>query len=388
MLLFGFAAPGRGSAARSSPGPCDARYAALPLEGGQRRRLGRWRGSGRRKPRSPGKSSQTSMAAPPISAIRIPARRRSGRSPPVLGDGLAARSGGRRPAGRARPRRRPRGRGRRAARRQEVGNVEAAHAALHARDPLLEQDALDQLGLGEVVGAGDADLVAARVLRLDLAGALVGLGDRLLLVAPHIDERHLAIGAEALAERVLARTAGAGEGSDLGAHGLHRSAENLLHKSSTSSTRPSRIANPRTLGSSGPRAADQIQRIGPVLGQVDVGLGGLGRALRVRVVDRRDLLPAPLDLGHDPELVGGVDRVSKRARLGVAGRGGRGSPRRRPRRPSRSTRSAPPLGRGRRSPRAASGRIRIARLRLATRGAGPNTAPTHGAGAAIDASGP
>ena len=33
---------------------------------------------------------------------------------------------------------------------EEVGDVEAAAAPLEARDPLLEQDPLDQLGLGEV----------------------------------------------------------------------------------------------------------------------------------------------------------------------------------------------------------------------------------------------
>src|SRR3954451_24807799 len=58
--------------------------------------------------------------------------------------------------------------------------------------------------------------------------------------------------------------------------------------------------------------ADQVQRLRPVLRQVDVGLRRLCRALRMRVVDRGDLLTAILDLHRDLELVLGVDRVAKR----------------------------------------------------------------------------
>src|SRR5262249_40635497 len=50
---------------------------------------------------------------------------------------------------------------------------------------------------------GDADELAARVLRLDLAGLALGVGDRLVLTLPRVDERHTAVGTEALVERVL-----------------------------------------------------------------------------------------------------------------------------------------------------------------------------------------
>ena len=67
-------------------------------------------------------------------------------------------------------------------RREEVGHVEAARAALHARDPLIQQDPLDQLRLRQVAPAGDLHELALRVLGLDAAGALARLGDRLLAV--------------------------------------------------------------------------------------------------------------------------------------------------------------------------------------------------------------
>ena len=111
----------------------------------------------------------------PRAPIRIPARSRSGRSPPA--------PPGLRPARRRRPRAASRRRleaglgNEHVARpgRQEVGNVEASHPPLHAWDPLLEQHTLDQLGLGQVAGAGHADLAATGVLRLDLPRPLVGL---------------------------------------------------------------------------------------------------------------------------------------------------------------------------------------------------------------------
>ena len=67
---------------------------------------------------------------------------------------------------------------------EEVRDVEAARAAQDARDPLLEQHPLDQLRLGLVAAAGDPDQLAVGVLGLDLARALVGVGDRLLLALP------------------------------------------------------------------------------------------------------------------------------------------------------------------------------------------------------------
>ncbi len=46
--------------------------------------------------------------------------------------------------------------------------------------PLLEQEALDELGLGLMACAGDADERPLGVLRLDLARTRVALGDRLV----------------------------------------------------------------------------------------------------------------------------------------------------------------------------------------------------------------
>src|SRR3954451_3615147 len=93
-------------------------------------------------------------------------------------------------------------------RREEVRDIEAATAALEAGNPLLEEDSLDHLGLGEVRRARHPDLAASRVLRLDLARPLVRLGDGPLLAPPHVDERHPAVGTEALLQWILAGTAG------------------------------------------------------------------------------------------------------------------------------------------------------------------------------------
>src|SRR6185295_17201949 len=64
--------------------------------------------------------------------------------------------------------------------------------------------------------------------------------------------------------------------------------------------------------------ADQVDGIGPVVGQVDVRLRGLGGARGVRVIDRRDLLAALGDLHRNSELVLRIDHVAQRARLSVA----------------------------------------------------------------------
>jgi acyl-homoserine lactone acylase PvdQ len=96
---------------------------------------------------------------------------------------------------------------------QHVGDVEAAGAAQHRRDALLEQQALDELGLGLVARAGDLDELALGELRLDLARALVGLGDRLVdAEGAGVDERHAAVAAEALIERMGPGAGRAGEG--------------------------------------------------------------------------------------------------------------------------------------------------------------------------------
>src|SRR3954454_23711861 len=60
-----------------------------------------------------------------------------------------------------------------------VGDVEPARALEHRRPALLEEHALDELGLGLVAAARHAHELALAVLRLDLARAGVGLGHRL-----------------------------------------------------------------------------------------------------------------------------------------------------------------------------------------------------------------
>ena len=57
---------------------------------------------------------------------------------------------------------------------EHVGDVEAARAPQRRRHALLQQHALDELGLGLVGGADDAHERALGVLRLDLARALRG----------------------------------------------------------------------------------------------------------------------------------------------------------------------------------------------------------------------
>src|ERR671916_253700 len=57
------------------------------------------------------------------------------------------------------------------ARGEEVGHVEAARPAHGRRHARLEQQALQQLGLGLVLRGGDADELPLGVGRVDLAGA-------------------------------------------------------------------------------------------------------------------------------------------------------------------------------------------------------------------------
>ena len=89
------------------------------------------------------------------------------------------------------------------ARRQHVRHVEPGCTAQRARHALLEQQHLDELRLGLLAAGGHAAQLAARVLRLDLAGALMPPAGRLLVVHPTgIGERHAALGAEALVQRI------------------------------------------------------------------------------------------------------------------------------------------------------------------------------------------
>ena len=89
----------------------------------------------------------------------------------------------------------------------------------------------------------------------------------------HVGERHPAGRAEALLERVAQRARWTGQ-------------RLVAHETSISSsdTLPSAIHQARTTGSSLGERDDQVDVLG-VVGQVDVGLRGLGRAARVGVVD-------------------------------------------------------------------------------------------------------
>src|SRR5436190_14335955 len=100
------------------------------------------------------------------------------------------------------------------ARGQEVGNVEADAPPEDARDALLEQQVLDQLGLGLMTRSGHAHQLPARVLRPDLARPLVRIARRRLLRrAAAEDERHAAVTAEASLGLVLAAAGRTYEGA-------------------------------------------------------------------------------------------------------------------------------------------------------------------------------
>src|SRR6185312_11399697 len=86
---------------------------------------------------------------------------------------------------------------------EEVGHVEAAGAALHARDALLEQQRLDQLRLRLVGSTADLHERPPGVLGLDLPSALLAISP-LGLAAALVHEGHPAVLAEALARRVRA----------------------------------------------------------------------------------------------------------------------------------------------------------------------------------------
>ncbi len=81
---------------------------------------------------------------------------------------------------------------------QEVRHVEAAGAARQRRDALLEQDPLDQLGLGEVARDRHPHGLAASATRLDLPGPLGPLVDRPHLGGAGRAEQHPAAPAEPL----------------------------------------------------------------------------------------------------------------------------------------------------------------------------------------------
>ena len=94
---------------------------------------------------------------------------------------------------------------------EEVGHVEPARAACERRDALLQQEALDELGLGLIARPGGADERAFGVGLVDLAGALGELGARRLLGRAFADQGKPALRAEALVRLVRRRARGAHE---------------------------------------------------------------------------------------------------------------------------------------------------------------------------------
>jgi hypothetical protein len=116
---------------------------------------------------------------------------------------------------------------------------EPGAAAQQARNALLEQQALDEFGLGEVARPGHADQAPFGELRLDLPRPVVAVIDlgrssqlRLLL-----DERQAA----GRAEPVLRREARSAAGADQRLGQARRPAHQLT-SSSASETCPSRIS--------------------------------------------------------------------------------------------------------------------------------------------------
>ena len=122
---------------------------------------------------------------------------------------------------------------------EEVRHVEPARAAHQRRHALLEQHSLQHLALGLVAGRGHPHERTARVLRADLAGALLRRGRR-VHGRPRVDER-----------RAAARQNRSGCACPVRASGAH---ERAIAYSTTSRrpARPShrRSATPRTSGSS------------------------------------------------------------------------------------------------------------------------------------------
>ena len=72
---------------------------------------------------------------------------------------------------------------------QEIGHVEAAGAARERRHARLQQQALEQLGLGLVAGRGDTHELALGVGRMDLAGAVAQRVGRRRDGGARVDER-------------------------------------------------------------------------------------------------------------------------------------------------------------------------------------------------------
>ena len=136
-------------------------------------------------------SRRTATATPAANDDEHGQPRASRRAPDPGAVALGGRRAGSRGRRAARARRPPGGGDHDVARAggEEVRHVEAARAAREQGDALLEQQALDELGLGLVARPGGADQRAFGVARVDLAGALGELGALGLLRQALADER-------------------------------------------------------------------------------------------------------------------------------------------------------------------------------------------------------
>ena len=229
---------------------------------------------------------------------------------------------------------------------RKSGTSKPARAAQHARHALLEQQALDQLGLGLVAPARHAHELA---LGVD-AGRSCARARAPRSAAPRAARRRRA--------RAACRSSGRSSrptSSSRPQPGQASGGQPSTTSSSSSSTRPSAIRHARTTG----LALQRHDQVAPVrVGrEVDVGLRRLGRAARVRVVDadlealvvelvRREqaLVVELVAVGRVARVLGALDALDRAVRAPTGSRSTRSARRRaraRPARPSGPARSAP-----------------------------------------------
>ncbi len=181
---------------------------------------------------------------------------------------------------------------------------------------------------------------------LHLPRPLVRLGDRLLLGAADVDQRHVAVGAEALGERVLARAGRARERPRLvDPVRVRRQRARPPRRSAR------RSRNARSSGSE--PASDAITQTTPghQAARLTSVCDGRGSVFGCEWKMASSSSPRVVDLVVDPDLVAAVDLEPHRALESIAGRIEASTRSRRGRRSFRSTRSARRPGRGRPSRR-------------------------------------
>ena len=209
------------------------------------------------------------------------------------------------------------------ARGEEVRHVEARGTAHEAGDPLLEQEARISSASAwlrpPATRTSSPRAYSGRIFRARACASLVGL----LARAAESPAR-----TSGISQRGQKRSSGgcsaaqAGQTSAPTRPGRARAAPRARRGSPIDDRpvpprrRPSAIRHARTTGASGLGERDDQVRPVRVGGQVDVGLGGLGRAARVRVVDAD--LPALVVELVDVQQRGALELVAVRRRAGVA----------------------------------------------------------------------